>query len=138
MRMRRTLTAGATALGALAAVVAFPANAQAGRSVPNCASGYVCAFTKSWGGSEAIRSEGNWTAGKYPPKVVGIFNNGNRYPGADHIYFKGFSRSSLTSLPKPVSGCLHYYQGNPDTSERYAVVFTQSTWITEMKWGGEC
>lgn len=58
---------------------------------------------------------------------LAIFNNGKRYPGADHIRYKVRGDGSRKK------GCLHY----PPDSKTWVKIPGSAT-LKYAKWGGEC
>lgn len=133
-RTRRTLTGMGAVLGLTVAgvvVTAPPASAAA------CSSGSTCFYWSNADGTSTLKyqEDGN-VSGQLHPGVRGawVWNNGVRYPGADHI-----------TLTTSINGtrwriCLHYGPANftlgtgGTTAARIGVGEIVTSWV----WRGEC
>jgi hypothetical protein len=112
---------------ALAGVIALAPAANAEPSPPGCPKEYFCA----WGGPDrtgqiVVRTRGNWDGGAY---FQSYFNNGVRFPGADHVDVY----SSHEGSDDPPF-CVHY---NPGPG-RYSGNIGAGAFIMHVRWRGEC
>ncbi|MBB1256796.1 hypothetical protein H3146_26125 [Streptomyces sp. OF3] len=130
-----------SALAAFGLLMGGSGTAQAGSfDTGGCRSGHVCVWTAD---GKKYSYEGSFSGSiKY---VTHIFNNGKRWPGADHIYYSG------THHGKKVSGCLHYWDQPfhvkdspfppPDRDyawECYCGATGNGMTLTSLRWGPEC
>ncbi|MDI3404187.1 peptidase inhibitor family I36 protein [Streptomyces cavernicola] len=128
-----TAAAGLLALGMATAAQATNSDTTARFEVQgksSCPDGYVCVWNNnSFSGKPKWKSKGNLNRDVFSADGISILNNGTRYPGADHIYYK------YTYQPggKEVSGCLHYPGSTPNSKKTYTGVV-----LNYAQWGGEC
>lgn len=96
---------------------------------PGCNSGAFCANSGFSGtGSLLLEVQGNFSGSV--PGVASVFNNGVKFPGADHVQLDWVWFDGTTS-----SRCLHY---NPGPGV-FAVNFNPAPIrITRVRWRGEC
>ncbi|MER5887591.1 peptidase inhibitor family I36 protein [Streptomyces sp. NPDC001941] len=124
MRVRTIATAAVTA--AFAAVFATAPTASAEPSPPGCPRGNFCAYSGGGqSGALLLKTAGNWS-GRID-EVRSVFNNGVRYPGADHVQARWQYNGSNWER------CVHY---NPGPGE-YKIDFVGVT-LTGATWRGEC
>jgi hypothetical protein len=119
--------AAALVSAATLTVAAQPAAADLGPP-PGCQRGYFCVS----GGPD---SPTGWsTAGNWTGSVIGIFlfNNGYRYPGADHVDVTFYRAQDGSG---PYTRCLHYY---PGPGEYYMYTPNDPVEIVRVRWRGEC
>lgn len=121
---------GALGAGALAVaftgVLATAPTASAEASPPGCAKGYFCAYSgANQTGRLLLAVPGNWSGNL---AVGSIFNNGVRYPGADHVDVTSYLGG------QPSTDCFHY---NPGPG-RYKANAEPGLTITRVVWRGEC
>ncbi|MBB1256797.1 hypothetical protein H3146_26130 [Streptomyces sp. OF3] len=133
-RITRALAITGSVTAAL--VLSGPAQASPSATVDNCYSGQVCIYDRD--GTVVVRSYGDWSSSQYVAARV-IFNNGQRYPGADHVRWSGTFWGS-GGEKYPASGCLHYQSTNSQTKEKGTFHNNGShlLGIKSMKWGKEC
>ncbi|MDH2392546.1 peptidase inhibitor family I36 protein [Streptomyces sp. HNM0663] len=125
-RIRTSAGTGLAALALTAAGVAVAPSAHAAKS--DCPREYVCVWNNtSYSGKPTWKSKGN-LANLKSSGGLSIFNNGVRYPGADHIWWKVTWSNGQTA-----SGCLHY---PPDSGN--SITVSGSVTLNHAKWGGEC
>lgn len=62
---------------------------------------------------------------------MSFFNNGVRYPGADHVYVTYTTTGGLDTTTR----CLHYYTGQ---NQGYELNLNQVATVTKVVWGPEC
>lgn len=94
----------------------------------DCPSGYVCVWdTVDFSGKPDWKSKGN-LYNKSSNRGLGIYNNGTRYPGADHIHYRVTRGDGSTK-----TGCLHY----PPDSRTWVKIPGGAT-LDYARWGGEC
>lgn len=124
--MRRSTFGILAAATALAGSVAVSTPASAEVDHPTCPKGAFCAYSgEDQGGTRLLAASGNWTG-----RISGVqstFNNGYRYPGADHVQLSWEYRGNA------FSGCFHYAPG----PGQYAANWDNIT-ITSVRWRGEC
>ncbi|MER5940410.1 peptidase inhibitor family I36 protein [Streptomyces sp. NPDC001928] len=127
MKMPRKLTAIAFATLTMTATgVAMAPSASAAKS--DCPRENVCVWNNtSFSGPPTWRSTGN-LYNKHSTNGLSIFNNGVRYPGADHIWWRATWSTGQTS-----SGCLHY---PPDAGNSFSLYGNVT--LNSAVWGGEC
>ncbi|MFI9102217.1 peptidase inhibitor family I36 protein [Streptomyces fildesensis] len=129
--MHKKIVVALAAAASLAGIIATAPTASAEASPPDCPKGNVCVWDSDvTGGPTVIRTEHNW----YGSHTFGhwggsIFNNGVRYPGADHI------QATWTFDGKTWDRCLHY---NPGPGEYAIRGFAPGVTITSLVWRGEC
>jgi hypothetical protein len=132
-RLRTVLTGRRlVALGAGAVAVAFTGvlatapTAAAEANPPGCGKGYFCAYSgPDQTGRLLLKVAGNWSGSL---GVGSIFNNGVRYPGADHVDVTSYVGG------QPSTDCFHY---NPGPG-RYKANAEAGLTITRVVWRGEC
>lgn len=127
--MKTTRKFMATAFAALTMTVtgiALAPTASAAQS--DCPRENVCIWNNTtFSGAPTWKSEGN-LANLHGANGLSIFNNGVRYPGADHIWWRATWSNGQTA-----SGCLHY---PPDSGTSF-VLYGNVT-LKSAVWGGEC
>lgn len=131
--MRTMLTGrrlGALGVGAVAVaftgVLATAPTAAAEANPPGCGKGYFCAYSgPNQTGRLVLKVAGNWSGNL---GVGSIFNNGVRYPGADHVDVTSYLGG------QPSTDCFHY---NPGPG-RYKANAESGLTITRVVWRGEC
>ncbi|MFF5445776.1 peptidase inhibitor family I36 protein [Streptomyces sp. NPDC012888] len=124
--MRTRVLGAFAATAAFAAVMATAPTASAEPNPPGCPKGNFCAYSgENQTGTLLLSTPGNWSGTIY--NVQSTFNNGNPYPGADHIqqtYRYGGGTHGV---------CLHY---NPGPGV-YKINWDNIT-LTGARWRGEC
>ena len=130
-RRKSAIATAAVALVATSAAVTVASPASAGEGTyEGCRSGNVCLYSGDLSEDYLdYQTSGSVPDGKY---FWVIANNGNAYPGADHVRFqyKYYGGSEW------YSECLHYRPGSGFTLDlRDGAVPAQ---IRNMYWGGEC
>ncbi|WP_433163255.1 hypothetical protein [Kribbella sp. CA-247076] len=133
-RTRRALTAvgavlGITVAGAIA--TAPPASAE------SCGAGNTCFYWTNTNGTSTLKykSAGNVNGILHPgPRGGWVWNNGVRYPGADHITLTTSINGSRWRI------CLHYGPAdfNLGTGGTTAARIGQGEIVTGWTWRGEC
>ncbi|MBB1254408.1 hypothetical protein [Streptomyces alkaliterrae] len=140
--MRARLSRVLAAAGGIVATVALagPAQASPSATVDNCPSEYVCLYAKSGYMFAPTKGDADLSKSKMYPNR--IFNNGKRYPGADHVYWAG--KRERNGKVTDVGGCLHYHSTNNKTPEAGTYVTglyksdSDRVRITTLRWSGEC
>ncbi|MEU4328999.1 hypothetical protein [Nonomuraea dietziae] len=69
---------------------------------------------------------------KRPRYGVFLFNNGYRYPGADHVDVTFYRAQDGSG---PYTRCVHYY---PGPGEYYIYTPNDPVEIVRVRWRGEC
>lgn len=119
------------ALAAAAAVAGVLGTAPAASAAPNppgCPKGYFCIYSDIiQEGRLVLKSNADWSG-----RAVGmsIFNNGNPFPGYDHIQIEwGWEDGG-----GHYTDCIHY---NPGPGN-YSQSFGANAVFTKVTWRGEC
>lgn len=120
--------------GVMTVATASVASAGVGPQVTGkdaCPSSYVCVWDNTnFSGKPKWKSQGNlYNLKSY--NGISIFNNGEYYPGGDHIRYMYTYRHSTSPHYK---GCLHYPGDSPTTAKSVGVTVI----LDYAKWGGEC
>ncbi|MFD7713833.1 hypothetical protein ACFV6E_21070 [Streptomyces sp. NPDC059785] len=124
--MRRRTAGLLAALAALAGSVAVTTPASAEVNHPTCPKGAFCAYSEfDQGGTLLLATKGNWSGAVH--NVKSTFNNGYRYPGADHVQL------GYTWVEWNYSTCIHYAPGPGEYATNWAPIT-----ITSVTWRGEC
>ncbi len=119
------LGAGVVAV-AVTGVLTTATTASAEANPPGCGKGYFCAYSgPDQTGRLVLKVAGNWSGNL---AVGSIFNNGVRFPGADHVDVTSFLGG------QPSTDCFHY---NPGPG-RYKANAEPGLTITRVVWRGEC
>lgn len=124
--MRKRSLAVLAATAAFAGVVAAAPTASAEPNPPGCGKGNFCIYSgANQTGRLLVKAAGNWSG-----SVSGhsVFNNGNRYPGADHISL------TWTYNSRTWTDCFHY---NPGPG-KYKANFVDGVVFKKATWRGEC
>jgi len=119
------LGAGAVAV-AITGVLATAPTAAAEANPAGCGKGYFCAYSgPNQTGRLVLKVAGNWSGNL---GVGSIFNNGVRFPGADHVDVSSYLGG------QPSTDCFHY---NPGPG-KYKANAEPGLTITRVVWRGEC
>ncbi|MHC0431417.1 hypothetical protein ACX6XY_14655 [Streptomyces sp. O3] len=153
MRTRHTVLAAGTVAFAVLATTATAAEA-ASSTIRSCKSGKVCYYDYNWGPGSASNFLKKSSSGDINADTYGtaIFNNGNKYPGGDHIWFSGRAvdqgTSDTSSSTVLFRGCLHYNTNRSSANKAswadlrhvQGVLNNRKTnyKIYGAWWGGEC
>lgn len=126
----------ATGALALAAGLAGTGAAQASPSATlyGCPSGYIC-FYKSADVNSGIvfKTAGNWYGGEFSTGAA--FNNGQRYPGADHVRFTYHYPDSPNTRH---TDCLTYHKTDSDVMEGGESAGFIERHVEKIEWVGSC
>ncbi|MBB1252282.1 hypothetical protein [Streptomyces alkaliterrae] len=117
--------------------ISVPASAQAGtKTVQNCSPGNVCLYKAthgpSVGGSPFLSSVGGFSKKSYAADR--IFNNGVKYPKADHIRYWGKTDNGV------FQGCLHFNESTTGMQKGSWADLTKvpGARVQAAYWGDEC
>lgn len=133
-RAKRALAAVAAVLGVTvggAVVTAQPASAA------TCNAGSACFYWSNANGTSTLRYQnaGNWHGQLHPgERGAWVWNNGVRYPGADHITLTTSWNGTRWRI------CLHYGAANFNlgSGATTAARIAQGEIVTGWTWRGEC
>ncbi|MGC9540380.1 peptidase inhibitor family I36 protein [Streptomyces sp. UG1] len=125
--MRKQAAVGAVAAAAFTTVLVTAPGASAEPNPPGCEKEYFCAYSGvNQTGRLVVKTKGNWSGNV---AFRSAFNNGGRFPGADHVD---------VTYASPGGGgetaCLHY---NPGPGA-YKANAAPGTRIVKVVWRGEC
>lgn len=124
-RRRSIALAVSTCMGAIIATAA-PASAEP--NPPGCPKGYFCVYAGINQQNLLLRTAGNWSG--VQEGAISFFNNGYRFPGADHVSVT-YGALWYTGVK---TKCLHY---NPGPGQ-YKMNLPQATYVLKIVWRGEC
>ncbi|RII20387.1 hypothetical protein DSC45_04105 [Streptomyces sp. YIM 130001] len=131
-------------LGILAATGAFAltasltgagtVQASPSKTLYGCPSGYICFYEKTSVKSRIVfKTAGNWKGGEFTTHAA--FNNGKRYPGADHVRY---TYHYPDSPEKNRTDCHTYHSTDSPVATPGASASFIERHVSKVEWVGSC